>query len=100
MRAMPGRIVLGAWDERAPNTTESATPIVGVACFDPKFPGSFPFRARTIEAAEALLDACRAHALGDAMNVVVEDDEALSTWLLARGARSTLELAHYVGALD
>lgn len=100
MRAMPGRVVLGAMDERTPAATDGDAPVVGVACFDPKFPGSFPFRARTLEAAEALLDACRAHALGDAMNVVVEDDEALSAWLLSRGARSTLEIVHYVGALD
>lgn len=104
MRGMPGRLVLGVLDERERPTSDSVAaselPVVGVACFDPNFPGSFPFRARSLEAAEALLDACRTHALGDAMNVVVEDDDALSTWLLSQGARSTLEIVHYVGALD
>ncbi|HQY60166.1 MAG: GNAT family N-acetyltransferase [Myxococcales bacterium] len=77
-----------------------ATPaIVGVACFDPSFPGAFPFRVTESTLGSALLDACRMHATVDELQLVIEDDEALGDWLAAEGAETRFDLDHFVGAL-
>lgn len=73
--------------------------IVGVACFDPAFPGAFPFRVTESSLGPALLDACRAHALVDELQLVIEDDEALGDWLAAEGAETRFDLEHFIGAL-
>ncbi len=73
--------------------------IVGVASFDPTFPGAFPFRVTESALGPALLDACRAHALVDELQLVIEDDEALGDWLAAEGAETRFDLEHFVGPL-
>lgn len=75
--------------------------IVGVASFDPVFPGCFPFRADDLAAAVALLEAARAHAPSDAehLQLVVEDAPQLVVALEDLGAIRMLEFAHYGGAL-
>lgn len=76
-------------------------PLVGFAAFNPDFPGSFPFRARSSEAARAILEAMRAHSRPGATyaGVVVENDDALAATLRAAGAVLRLEFDHYSGAL-
>ncbi|MEZ4393623.1 MAG: GNAT family N-acetyltransferase [Polyangiales bacterium] len=73
----------------------------GVACFNPSFPGAFPFRARDLGCASALLRAMRAHALPDFyfVRVNVEADEALRAALEALGAEVMLEVMHLRGAI-
>lgn len=75
--------------------------IVGVASFDPVFPGCFPFRADDLTVALALLAAARPHAAPDAeyLQLVVEDAGHLVVALERLGAIRMLELAHYRGEL-
>jgi GNAT superfamily N-acetyltransferase len=75
--------------------------LLGVARFDPSFPGAFPFRVRKPELARALLEAMRAHALPsfDFTGVVVEDDAPLTTLLRSAGAETRLEMFHMRGKL-
>jgi len=80
-----------------------------LAAFDPGFPGSFPFRARTASAARALLDALRPHARpiedaerpwrADAIQLVCEGMNDVADALLAAGATLVFRLAHLEGAL-
>lgn len=74
---------------------------VGLASFDPSFPGAYPFRVARPALARPLLDALLPHARpGDAeLQLVIEDDAALVDTLLAAGAKIRLELLHYKGAL-
>lgn len=90
-----GRLIVGLL--RSPD--DGAPTIVGVACFDPAFPGAFPFRVTESALGPALLDACRTHALVDDLQLVIEDDEALGDWLAAEGAETRFDLEHFVGAL-
>jgi ribosomal protein S18 acetylase RimI-like enzyme len=90
-RALPNRVVLSAWDAGNP---------VGVACFDPNFPGAFPFHARDLGVTRVLVDECARHAPGAPfMQVVVDGHEALARQLLAAGATLRLETVHYQGPL-
>jgi ribosomal protein S18 acetylase RimI-like enzyme len=91
-RALSGRVLVLA---------EDAGPL-GVACFDPAFPGAFPFRARDVAVARALLEACRPHKRPELahMGVVVEDHPELVTALLDHGAELRLEILHYEGPLS
>jgi hypothetical protein len=73
--------------------------VVGGCMFDPSFPGSFPFRAKSETAAWALLRAAREHAIKDTMNVVIEDDPNLRDALRALGAAPRLEIVHMQGPL-
>lgn len=95
-RALPGRVLVLAEGLAAPGAP------LGVACFNPAFPGMFPFRARELAHARALFEACRP--LRDPalphVQVVVEDDPALASALLARGAELRLEIVHYRGELS
>ena len=74
---------------------------VGLAVFDPGFPGAFPFRVARPALAGALLAALAPYARPDqpTMQVVVEDDPGLFDLLITAGARVRLELLHYRGAL-
>ncbi|MEL6904499.1 MAG: GNAT family N-acetyltransferase [Planctomycetota bacterium] len=65
--------------------------------FDPAFPGCFPFRAVSFDAAVALLRAIEPLATQDAMRVVVEDDAALDAAFVAAGAREHLRFVHMAG---
>ncbi len=74
---------------------------VGFACFDPAFPGAFPFCVARPALAGALLRALAPHARpGDLdLQVVVEDDDALVERLIAAGAEVRVRLLHYAGPL-
>lgn len=75
---------------------------IGVASFDPSFPGSFPFRARDAAAAHALLEELRPHALPehDFLRLFVEDSKQAAHALIASGAKLVFEVVHFDGALD
>lgn len=80
---------------------EEGVPI-GLASFDPSFPGSFPFRARDAAAAHALLAELRPHALAehDFLRLFVEDSARAAHALGAAGAKLVFEVVHFEGALD
>ena len=96
-RKYPGRVVLRLIDPAAPSEAR-----VGVASFDPHFPGSFPFRVAEPSFARALLEAMRPHALPahDHVGVVVEDHAELTSALVAHGATIKMEILHYRGDLS
>lgn len=92
-RARGGNVMLQLRDEQlAP---------VGVACFDPAFPGAFPFCAARPALAAPLLRALVPHARpGDLdLQVVIEDDDDLGNTLVAAGAVVRMRLLHYAGPL-
>lgn len=95
-RKVPDRVIVRLVDAAAP-----AAARVGVASFDPHFPGAFPFRVADPTFARALLEGIRPHARpGDSqVGVVVEDDAALVALLAAHGAKAHLEIVHYAGDL-
>ena len=95
-RKYPGRVVLRLVDAAAPGEAR-----VGVASFDPHFPGSFPFKVADPTYARALFEGIRPHALPKFSHVglVVEDDAALVAMLVEHGAKVRLEIVHYEGAL-
>lgn len=72
---------------------------VGLACFDPSFPGAFPFAVARPSLARPLLDAVREHALPqyDHVRLVAEGDPALVDALTAVGGEVVLELFHLEG---
>lgn len=74
---------------------------VGLAVFDPAFPGAFPFSVVVGEFVRPLLDAMRTYAMLDIpyVQVVLEDDEALARLLLKAGAELRLRFAHFAAAL-
>lgn len=93
IRARPGRVLVqlrGAHGEPA-----------GIACFDPAFPGAFPFAVVRPALAGALLHAIRPYARPDdtQVNLVVEHHDALAEALVAAGAEVRLRLLHYIGPL-
>ncbi|MFO0625188.1 MAG: GNAT family N-acetyltransferase [Polyangiales bacterium] len=73
----------------------------GVACFNPTFPGVFPFRAASLGAASALLTALRPHALPehDHVRLMVEADDGLRAALESLGAEVALETLHLRGEI-
>jgi GNAT superfamily N-acetyltransferase len=75
---------------------------VGVAAFDPGFPGSFPFRVAHPSLARALLEAMRPHARPEHphVGVVVEDDAALQALMRSVGAEVRMDITHMVGPLS
>lgn len=74
---------------------------VGVACFDPAFPGAFPFCVARPTLAAPLLGALAPHARqGDpALQLVIEHDDALADALLAAGGEERMRLLHLAGPL-
>lgn len=91
-RAQPGRVLVGLRDGGR---------WVGAACFDPAFPGAFPFRVADPTWARALLEALRPHALPGQPGVraVIDDGEAVVAALTAAGATVTMRLLHLEGVL-
>lgn len=97
-----GKIALGA-------RADGGDP-AGLACFDPLFPGSFPFAAVDGSVARALVERCRElrAAIVDPEHrwrehghqVVIEGDAALAAALIAVGGVRVLETLHYAGDLD
>ncbi len=73
--------------------------VVGLALFDPGFPGAFPFRARTPAHARALAEGTRPHVREDDLQFVVEGDEALRAASLAAGAVIRMETWHMEGPI-
>jgi hypothetical protein len=73
---------------------------VGLAVFDPKFPGAFPFRVTELGAVLPLLAAMRQHVpMDEHVNLVAEDDERLADLLGSVGASLRDEMFHMEGAL-
>jgi ribosomal protein S18 acetylase RimI-like enzyme len=73
---------------------------LGVAVFDPNFPGAFPFRVTEIQAVRPLLEAMRQQVPSDAyVNLVAEDDDRLVALLENVGASLSHEILHLQGAL-
>jgi hypothetical protein len=95
-RGRPGRVLLLLEDGGEPVRS-----LAGAAVFDPAFPGAYPFRARSADAALALLAAIRPHArpTDDSISLVIEDAEAIAAALLARGATLRDEMIHMRGQL-
>lgn len=73
----------------------------GFACFDPSFPGSFPFRVVRPSLAVHLLEAMRSHARPehDFTGVVVENAPAVRDVLVQAGAEVRLALLHMKGPI-
>jgi len=96
IREDPSRILM-----RLHDPAEPAALGLGVASFNPLFPGAFPFRVARPGLARTLLLGLRPHALpGEPlMNVVVEDDEPLRALLLGIGAELRLQLLFLRGDL-
>jgi GNAT superfamily N-acetyltransferase len=74
---------------------------LGVARFDPSYPGCFPFCARTLDAARALLAAALPSLAPDApwIQLVVERDRELARDLLSHGGTLQMEIVHLSGEL-
>lgn len=74
---------------------------VGLASFDPSFPGAFPFRADGVGVAAALLAAMRPHArAGDEhVRLVAHESDGIVGPLCDAGAEVLLRMAHHEGSL-
>lgn len=83
-----GRFVIGAF---------AGVSAAGLALFDASFPGAFPFHARSVEVARALLEQMRTVAQTETFKVVVENDEPLAQTLLDAGALLDLRFLHLRG---
>ena len=98
-RSRPGLVLLTAF-------TPEGEP-VGLAAFNPKFPGAFPFRALSLEAAGALIATMSEHRIplpeGDwrasQVQLVIEGDPTLAEGLRHAGAYLALPILHLDGPL-
>jgi GNAT superfamily N-acetyltransferase len=95
-RKRSGVVVLRLVDEARPDD-----PKVGVACFDPAFPGSFPFAVGRPSLASHLLAAMKERARPEdtSVNLVAEHDDALAELLRGAGARVKFEMFHMTGEI-
>jgi ribosomal protein S18 acetylase RimI-like enzyme len=95
-RAMEGQILA-----RLDDAADRARPALGVARFDPRFPGAYPFRVSEPPFARGLLEGLRPRALPehDHLFVLIEDDVPLAGLLRAAGAAVQLEIVHLRGTL-
>lgn len=90
---------------RALGLAERGARVVGLAAFDPGFPGAYPFDADDLDAARAALEAVRPHARHAHLNLVLEarprpggpTGGAVARALLEAGATLRLEILHYEG---
>jgi hypothetical protein len=90
-----GRLILVARSREG-----RAGPATGLAIFDAKFPGAFPFRVRELGALRPLLEAMRRYVPSDVyINLVAEDDERLVALLTDAGASLRHDILHLEGAL-
>lgn len=99
---VPGLLSSGvALPNRTGRAIATSGELVGVALFDAGFPGAFPFRVKSPTWAGPLLEALRPHRMPDneLMGLVAEDDAALATWLVERGATIRLVTMHMRGEL-
>ena len=89
-----GRTIFEALGAGAPGA------ILGVADFNPRFPGAFPFRVVDPRVARDLLAAMRALVPADeAVYLTTEDNEPLADLLVRTGATLRMEVLHMVGPL-
>jgi ribosomal protein S18 acetylase RimI-like enzyme len=74
---------------------------IGLAVFDPRFPGAFPFRLERPDLLPRILAYVRRRAPPRAhwIQLVVEDDDVLYQRLLELGANTALEFVHMRGML-
>lgn len=95
-RTPAGARVLALVDHHDPTN-----PKVGVACFDPAFPGCFPFKVAKPELAHALLAALEPGSPRppEWIQLVIEDDTPLAKLLVARGGTELFEVLHFSGPL-
>ena len=95
-RARSGLVLLRLVDPAAPGDAR-----VGIASFDPGFPGAFPFRVAASALAAPLLEALRPYARPEPpyMQVVIEDDTALTHALIDAGATVQLSALHLRGGI-
>jgi len=83
--------------EAVSSTTQRS---VGLAVFDPKFPGAFPFRVKEIDATATLLAAMRQIVPFDEhVGLVAENDERLVDLLVGLGAICRDQILHMAGPL-
>lgn len=95
-RTPAGARVLSLVDHHDPTN-----PRVGIACFDPAFPGCFPFKVARPEFAHALLAALEpvSPRPPEWIQLVVEDDVPLAKLFVKRGATELFEVLHFSGEL-
>ncbi len=91
-RALPARVLFAV---------EVDGEVRGAACFNPGFPGAFPFRAQSPGLVRALLEALEPFALPEPpyMQVVVEGQPALRAALVDAGATVRMDFLHLSGEL-
>ncbi len=77
----------------------STDTMLGVAAFDVGFPGCFPFRAMTVEDANALLHGLHPLATQHGMGLVAEAHPQLEAALVEAGARVAFRFMHMSGPL-
>ncbi|MDC3956839.1 GNAT family N-acetyltransferase [Polyangium jinanense] len=95
-RARAGWVLLRLVDAAQPEEAR-----VGFACFNPSFPGSFPFRVARPKLVRPLLEAVRPHARPeDAFTqVVVEGDPETKRALIEAGASVRMEIVNMEGPI-
>lgn len=96
LRAKPGRFLVQLVD-----CALSAEEAVGIACFDPWFPGAAPFLLKRADLARPMLEALRPHArpTDTYVRLVIENAPELSTLLLKAGAEIKVDLVRMEGEL-
>jgi hypothetical protein len=96
LRVLPSRVILRLVDPAQPDEVR-----VGVAAFDPTFPGASPFSVARPTLAAPLLAAIRPHAspADTEIKLHVEDDAPLDAALRAAGAAVRLEMLHMRGEI-
>jgi len=94
-RARAGWVVLRLFDP-----ADRATSL-GIACFNPAFPGAFPFRVARPTLARPLLEAMKPHALPafEHVGIVMEDDPETKRALVDAGATIRFELVNMEGPI-
>lgn len=80
---------------------EAGAPL-GVAAFNPPFPGAFPFKVAHEDWARPLLEAMRPRRspLHAELQLVIESQPALADRLVAEGARVVLDIVHMQGPIE
>lgn len=95
-RARVGWVLLRLVDAARPEEAR-----LGFACFNPSFPGSFPFRVARPTLVRPLLEAIRPHARPEDTftQVVVENDPATKRALVEAGASVRMEIMNMEGPI-
>lgn len=93
-----GRIAMARRPERVLVQARDRTcAVAGCAVFDGDVVS--PFRAKSAAIAARLLGALHSHSRTDAIQIVIENDDALSAEFIGAGANARLQLLHYSGPL-